>query len=81
VRLNYLIRTNCQSRPPDESGATAIECGIVAAGISLAIMIIVNAPGRGDFHQHQVRGNHRAAEVATNNRKPSPTLVKAEGLE
>jgi Flp pilus assembly pilin Flp len=45
----------------DESGATAIECGIVAAGISAAIIIIVNAPGRGDFHQHQVRGNHRAA--------------------
>jgi pilus assembly protein Flp/PilA len=29
----------------DETGATAIECGLIAAGISLAIIVIVNGIG------------------------------------
>jgi pilus assembly protein Flp/PilA len=29
----------------DESGATAIECGLIAAGISLAIIAVVNELG------------------------------------
>jgi pilus assembly protein Flp/PilA len=31
--------------PPDESGATAIEYGLIAAGISLAIIAAVNGLG------------------------------------
>jgi pilus assembly protein Flp/PilA len=29
----------------DESGATAIEYGLIAAGISIAIIAVVNGPG------------------------------------
>ncbi len=29
----------------DESGATAIECGLIAAGIALAIIAVVNCLG------------------------------------
>jgi pilus assembly protein Flp/PilA len=33
----------------DESGATAIEYGLIAAGISLAIIAVVNGLGSGAF--------------------------------
>jgi len=47
----------------DESGATAIEYGLIAAGISLAIIAVVNGPR----HQpeHQVHLDQQLAEIAT----------------
>jgi len=35
----------------DESGATAIEYGLIAAGISLAIIVVVNSLGTNIFNQ------------------------------
>jgi pilus assembly protein Flp/PilA len=35
----------------DESGATAIEYGLIAAGISLAIIVVVNGLGTTLFNQ------------------------------
>jgi pilus assembly protein Flp/PilA len=35
----------------DESGATAIEYGLIAAGISLAIIVVVNGLGTNLFNQ------------------------------
>ena len=45
----------------DESGATAIEYGLIAAGISLAIIAVVN--GLGTKHQDQVHVDQHIAEV------------------
>ncbi len=35
----------------DKSGATAIEYGLIAAGISLAIIVVVNGLGTNLFNQ------------------------------
>ena len=39
--MNYV-----QSFVQDETGATAIECGLIAAGISVAIITVVNTLGQ-----------------------------------
>jgi pilus assembly protein Flp/PilA len=39
--LQKLVRTFCN----DENGATAIEYGLIAAGIALAIIAVVNGLG------------------------------------
>ena len=44
----------------DESGATAIEYGLIAAGISLAIIAVVNLLGgtlNDRFRRHRARAN------------------------
>ena len=46
----------------DESGATAIEYGLIAAGISLAIIAVVN--GLGSNAEHQVQLDQHLAEVS-----------------
>ena len=46
----------------DESGATAIEYGLIAAGISLAIITVVN--GLGTNAEHQVHLDQHLAEVS-----------------
>ena len=46
----------------DESGATAIEYGLIAAGISLAIIAVVN--GLGTNAEHQVHLDQHLAEVS-----------------
>ena len=47
----------------DESGATAIEYGLIAAGISLAIISIVN--GLGTNLQNQVHVDQHVVEVSS----------------
>jgi pilus assembly protein Flp/PilA len=43
-RANWMIRT-LKAFLADESGATAIEYGLIAAGIALAIISVVNGLG------------------------------------
>ncbi len=45
----------------DESGATAIEYGLIAAGIAVAIITAVN--GLGTKYQFELRGHQQLAEV------------------
>jgi Flp/Fap pilin component len=56
----------------DESGATAIEYGLIAAGISLAIISIVNGARR--QAEHQVHLDQHLAEVRPSLR----TLARAD---
>jgi pilus assembly protein Flp/PilA len=51
----------------DESGATAIEYGLIAAGISVAIITVVNT-----LDQHFLAARHRRQITGAVGRKQSP---------
>mgnify|MGYP003694056277 CR=1 FL=1 len=68
----------------DESGATAIEYGLIAAGISLAIIAVVN--GLGTNLNDQVHLDQQLAEVSDRCEtsvkgpgNPGPLLFCADG--
>ena len=56
----------------DESGATAIEYGLIAAGISLAIIAAVN--GLGTNLNSQVHLDQHLAEISDSDRRASKAL-------
>jgi Flp pilus assembly pilin Flp len=63
----------------DESAATAIEYGLIAAGISLAIISVVNGPRHQP--QDQVHLDQHLAEIGTKLRKPlSPCGLRRGSL-
>ena len=51
----------------DESGATAIEYGLIAAGISVAIIVTVQAPR--NQAEHDVREHQQQAELTLKPRR------------
>ena len=44
-KVKNLIKSHARRFIRDEAGATAIEYGLIAAGISVAIILVVNALG------------------------------------
>ena len=75
--LDYLrIMLNARTAKMDERGASAVEYGLLIAGIAALIVVVVFAFGdnlNGDLHGHLQLGRRRAAPAPAADRSSSLT--------